>query len=703
MRAGDEAHEAQRSWKMELDPARQDELWYRNKVLCREEYEDGRILLEARPAWISLDPGSVCNLRCVQCPREHPGNNFVENKADQQVADRVLGFSPYLERLSLYGLGEPLLSRVFWSIIEHANTNQIPNIDINSNGTLLTEKNVDRLLRSNLTVLRVSIDAATSETYRKIRGGNLEKVIAGVRRLTRRRQELSRGDFQVWLSMTLMLENIRELPMMVDLACEVSADALWAQHLVMKSDKSQDNWRITHKDWTFVYNEQHLSNAPSLSNEMVRQAKEKAQQRGFNFELDPELWLPEPNGPSTTMLPVPSSTAVTERRPPHRPVRDCHQPWESLIVGPLGHVQPCCFASGSVGNLSDESIEEVWNGPAMVRLRRSIRDGYIDRTCRNAGCTFVRDTERAFGMDAYDFRCDLDTEISLCAGAQTDHCVSGWYPPEPWGVWSEGETALLVLDVPKRPVGDLQLFVLCRGAGYEHRRTIVRVEVNDRETDCWHFCYPDSTEQSAWRTIDIPAETMAGNRIQVRFRIEAPVSPKLWGIDDGRLLGIAVSAMKLRCAPDFKCELDREISLCEGRSDHCYFGWHPAEHWGVWSAGRLAALLLVLPEKPVNDLQLDILCRGAGNEHFRPVVRVEVNGREMHCWYFYYPDSIEQSIWRTVDVPTELMTNNRVEVRFCIETPFSPKLWGTDDGRLLGVAVSALTVRHVRERGAAEI
>jgi hypothetical protein len=84
-------------------------------------------------------------------------------------------------------------------------------------------------------------------------------------------------------------------------------------------------------------------------------------------------------------------------------------------------------------------------------------------------------------------------------------------------------------------------------------------------------------------------------------------------------------------------------------------------------------------------------------------VRVEVNGREMHCWYFYYPDSIEQSIWRTVDVPTELMTNNRVEVRFCIETPFSPKLWGTDDGRLLGVAVSALTVRHVRERGAAEI
>jgi len=85
--------------------------------------------------------------------------------------------------------------------------------------------------------------------------------------------------------MTLMLENIRELPMMVDLASELGADALWAQHLVMRNDHSQDNWRITVGGWTFVYNDQHLSNDPCLSNEMVRQARERLQFRARSGAL----------------------------------------------------------------------------------------------------------------------------------------------------------------------------------------------------------------------------------------------------------------------------------------------------------------------------------------------------------------------------------------------------------------------------------
>jgi hypothetical protein len=211
-----------------------------------------------------------------------------------------------------------------------------------------------------------------------------------------------------------------------------------------------------------------------------------------------------------------------------------------LFVGPLGHVQPCCFASESVGNLNDESIDDIWNGPTMVRLRSSIRDGYIDRVCRNAGCKYVRDTESTFGRDAYDFRCESDTEISLCESGGTKHCFSGWSPPEHWGVWSEGEVALLLVDLPERPISDLQLDILCRGVGHEHLRSVVHVEVNGREMDCWHFCYPDSTEQSAYRTIDIPVELMESNRVEVRFLIERPLCPS-FGV------GMTGGCWELRC------------------------------------------------------------------------------------------------------------------------------------------------------------
>jgi hypothetical protein len=40
-----------------------------------------------------------------------------------------------------------LLSDVCWRLVESSQTARIPDIDVNSNGTLLSDSNVDRLLR----------------------------------------------------------------------------------------------------------------------------------------------------------------------------------------------------------------------------------------------------------------------------------------------------------------------------------------------------------------------------------------------------------------------------------------------------------------------------------------------------------------------------------------------------------------------------
>ena len=54
---------------------------------------------------------------------------------------------------------------------------------INTNGMLLTEDVAKRLIQSGLTRLSVSIDASSSETYRKIRsGGVFNKVLNNVER-----------------------------------------------------------------------------------------------------------------------------------------------------------------------------------------------------------------------------------------------------------------------------------------------------------------------------------------------------------------------------------------------------------------------------------------------------------------------------------------------------------------------------------------
>ncbi len=245
-------------WDSRSRPAGEEPpLWLRNKQLAQQAFATGETALVSRPLWITFDTASVCNLRCVQCPRENPLQSFQEETAAQAVVDRVVESAPFLQRLSLHGLGEPLLSDNFWRLIESPRTAGISNVDVNTNGTLLTDANIERLLNSNLKTLRISMDGATAETYMRIRQASFDKVTDGIRRLTARRRELGRqARLEIWVQMTLMVENIRELPGMVDLCCELGVDTLWAHQMNLRSDNSQDAWIIHRKGWVFDYKKQ---------------------------------------------------------------------------------------------------------------------------------------------------------------------------------------------------------------------------------------------------------------------------------------------------------------------------------------------------------------------------------------------------------------------------------------------------------------
>ncbi len=264
-----------------------------NKEHQQREVALGLPVVSSRPTWITLDPGAECNLKCVQCPRENPTQPFVERVTDPAVVEHIKGALPYLQRLTLLGLGEPLLSDLFWSLIESPETKAIPIVDTSTNGTLLTDRYIERLLASNLTLLHVSIDGATEKTSKRIRGYNVAKVLRGLQRLCQRRLEIRPHSFRVIVVMTLMVENIEELPAMVRLASEHGVDSLWAQHIVLKSDGSQARWQIERDGWHFDYAQQHLSNEPSLNNKMIREAIRTAADLNFNFQVDSALWMPE--------------------------------------------------------------------------------------------------------------------------------------------------------------------------------------------------------------------------------------------------------------------------------------------------------------------------------------------------------------------------------------------------------------------------
>jgi radical SAM protein with 4Fe4S-binding SPASM domain len=57
----------------------------------------------------------------------------------------------------------------------------------------------------------------------------------------------------------------------------------------------------------------------------------------------------------------------------------CLNPWLSVSIQSNGNVSSCCFAWGdpnTYGNLHNQSLEEIWNGEAVKRLREDHRRGF---------------------------------------------------------------------------------------------------------------------------------------------------------------------------------------------------------------------------------------------------------------------------------------------------------------------------------------
>jgi len=139
------------------------------------------------PLFIQLDMDQVCNLTCGHCPL-----NSLDNLSDFYSSDKLSwedyksiiaeGEEHSCPSISHTGFNEPLLDKDFERYIEYAYQHNFIDIFLLTNGTLLSEKRAKRILDSGLTRIRFSIDAASPETFKSVRGGKYEKVIKNIER-----------------------------------------------------------------------------------------------------------------------------------------------------------------------------------------------------------------------------------------------------------------------------------------------------------------------------------------------------------------------------------------------------------------------------------------------------------------------------------------------------------------------------------------
>lgn len=330
-------------------------------------------LVPSLPRELQVEVTAACNLRCRMClVRYQPPLNRAEGSISFETFRKAVDALPDLEKVTLQGLGEPLLAPDLFRMIEYASARGI-RMGFNTNATLLTRARAERLVRAGLDWLCVSLDGATAATYEGVRdGASFEKVRANVAGLVDVMRELGADRPRLSIVFVAMRRNIADLANLVRLASEWGIPNVRVQNLSHSFSDTDPAGRFREiREFTAA---EALWQRP----EDVLGAGAFDDARRVARELGVDLRLPDVD-----------ETPATGRRAGSP---GCAWPWTDAYVTHDGKVEPCCMVMGSeratLGDLAVDDFESIWRSDGYVEFRRALLTDEPPDVCR--GCSMYR-------------------------------------------------------------------------------------------------------------------------------------------------------------------------------------------------------------------------------------------------------------------------------------------------------------------------
>jgi radical SAM protein with 4Fe4S-binding SPASM domain len=328
------------------------------------------------PTELQVEITGACNLRCHMClVRYRPPINRVQGSLRFDDFTRLVDALPGLRRLTLQGLGEPLLHPDLVRMVAYAAGRGI-RVGFNSNATLLTERTAARLIEAGLGWLHVSVDGATAATYERIRdGASFGTLCRNVRRLVTTKDRLGADRPDLRVVFVAMRDNVAELPDVVRLADEWGIGQVRVQNLSHSFDDCDPSG--SYEEIRTFAAEQALWGAADRARTQAAfdEAAAEAVRLGIDLRLPPLDDL---------------GTGEDGRRRPGE--AGCFWPWDGAYVTHEGTVQPCCMVMGSdrvaLGDVRAEDFAEIWHNPGYQRFRAALLTDKPPAVCR--GCSLYR-------------------------------------------------------------------------------------------------------------------------------------------------------------------------------------------------------------------------------------------------------------------------------------------------------------------------
>lgn len=298
-----------------------------NGARLARAYQDGAAIMPVPPVYLAIETTSRCNLACVMCPqpRMARAKRTMHPALFRRIVDQAAGA---VEFAWLHLFGEPLLNRRFGDMARYAATHGGGmRTGVSTNVTLLTGARRAEVAALPLDIVLLSIDGIAAASYERIR---------------------VRGDF------ARVVDNVRAFAV------------LWTRR--------PPDERPRHVAISFI-------DLPVIEEET---AAATAFWRGIvppEFVLNRKPFHPwgYQDALIDDILQQVGSAAPRQRRN-----HGCHEFFRGMTILSDGRCVPCCNdyeARMVLGDVSRQTLAEIWNGARLQQLRR-------DRVLDNDLCRF---------------------------------------------------------------------------------------------------------------------------------------------------------------------------------------------------------------------------------------------------------------------------------------------------------------------------
>ena len=268
----------------------------RNKYRAFWELAHGSPRVRSTPPSLQIAKNNLCNFKCVYCIDHRPGNMIPRTRLDGAVWKGLLNLIPNSAELGFHGISEFFIDAEFFEILARCAAAGAA-LSLNTNGSVCTPRHVEALANyPGFIWITFSLDAASPETFQRIRGQDFTRILRNVKTYIDR-FESRRPNTGIFVSFVINRSSVKEMLPFLYLAKALKADT--ATYFRMHEYEGLD-WEVeASHGGTFNYRQECVGSFAEEYNRELEKVRLAAAALGMNVDLPaplPEARLVEISG-----------------------------------------------------------------------------------------------------------------------------------------------------------------------------------------------------------------------------------------------------------------------------------------------------------------------------------------------------------------------------------------------------------------------